>query len=156
MSQSVSEQERKNNLIVKTDVDIIFSESLLGYLENAVTVGNGVVSLCANIQSDSSVNLYTRRWHRVVKRIGGRGACFAMNMEDWCALNGYDERIEGWGADDDEMWKRACSKINMIESTEYPLFHVNHPVRKGSETFPIKSKENLEYSGWNSEYWGTL
>jgi hypothetical protein len=154
LSKNLSAEERKSQLIIKTDVDIVFSDKLIDYLEDAVTVGNGVVSLCANIQNESNVASHSKRWHKTIKRIDGRGACFAMILEDWYTLHGYDERIEGWGADDDEMWKRANLKLNMLESNEYPLFHINHAVRKGSASFPIKSAENLSCSDWNSEHWG--
>jgi hypothetical protein len=143
------------DIIVKTDVDIVFSVEILRLIESYVEPARGMVGICANIRSADFAP--KTDWNRVSKRHRGRGACFAMHRDDWFKLRGYNERITGWGADDNDMWDRASRTISMVESREQPIYHVAHPERKNSPEFPNWGKKNLKISRKgcsNPENWG--
>ena len=148
----------EEDIIIKTDPDIKFSRNVLDFVKSSVKYKNGLVCICANKakveQAQDNV------WKNSVKRTKGRGACFAMTKKDWYDLNGYDERLDGWGGDDEELWRRASKKINMKQDWTYPLYHINHPNRKGvKEFFPINSKKNMSIAkknDWKSDSWGIV
>jgi len=128
------------NVVVKTDVDIVFSLELIQYLWTFVSPGTGVVAKCSNIDLD---RLGTVEWCNTQIRSAGRGACFALFRSDWERLYGYDERFIGWGGDDDDMYRRASRALKMIQTAQYPLWHINHPKRI-DDRFPNCGKMNLE------------
>jgi hypothetical protein len=144
-----------NGIIIKTDPDIVFSEELVQRLIAEVKPGLGIVSMCSEIGKFESISKV--QWSRAKILRNGRGGCFAMSKHDWVSMNGYDERIKGWGADDEEMWRRAMRNIKMIQTQEHPLYHIKHPVRKDNKFFPKLSKRNLAFCktlDWKSETWG--
>jgi hypothetical protein len=143
------------DIVVKTDVDIIFTAEILRLIGSYVRPGRGMVGICANIKKPE--HAAAADWGRISKRHRGRGACFAMCREDWEALRGYNENITGWGADDNDMWLRASSRFDMVESRDQPVFHVAHPNRKNAEMFPNCGSKNLKISRKgcsNPENWG--
>lgn len=146
-----------NDIIIKTDPDIKFSRGILDYIKFYVKPQKGYIGICAN--KAKVEHALDKVWATSAKRKAGRGACFAMTKKDWHDLNGYDERLEGWGADDNEMWRRASSRINIVQDWTYPLYHINHANRKGVlEYFPQNSKKNVKISrniDWKNENWGT-
>ena len=147
----------EEGIVVKTDVDILFSSELLEQIKEKVNDGQGLIAICVDIDKPE----YATRldWNRLPKtsRREGRGACFAMTRHDWFRLKGYDERITGWGADDEEMWRRASKVINMIQTDRFPIYHIRHNERKGLSHFPVRSEQNLKFAekqDWNMENWG--
>jgi len=146
----------EKEIIIKTDPDIVFSKEVLNHISKNLTIGSGMVCICANIANPELVEFST--WSNMAKRRGGRGACFAMTKADWFKLNGYDERIEGWGGDDDEMFHRASKQVKITQDDEYPLFHVNHPERKNKfSNFPYNfyvNREIIKLLDWSSPNWG--
>ena len=149
---------RGDGIIVKTDIDIEFSLALIEQIRSIVKPGYGVIGICANIsQPIMNEGSRVRCWPKSNKRRKGRGACFAMAREDWYTLNGYNERIKGWGADDWDMMTRAFKAIKMKESVECPIYHIKHPNRKATKKFPERNKSNAMLSRkmrWSYEEWG--
>jgi len=144
-----------NEIIIKTDPDIVFSDLVLKHIADRVKMNKGMVCICANIDE---MHLATApKWSSMTKRMTGKGACFVMTKADWFSMHGYDERIEGWGGDDDEMFYRASQRISMSEDASSPLFHVNHPQRKNVQAnFPRRSPINrtmIKSNNWSSERW---
>lgn len=145
------------DIIIKTDPDIIFSGEVLDQATQLLSNDDnmGMIGICANVRAPSKTTAVN--WRKLSKRRRGRGALFALRKDHWFELNGYNENIDGWGGDDEEMWRRASNLVTMSELCEYPLLHVNHPLRKDrSEFFPVKSSRNLRIAkkGWQSEDWG--
>ena len=141
--------------IIKTDPDIMFSDEVLKHVSRNVKIGHGMICICSNVANVELVK--NTRWKAAVKRKGGKGACFAMTKRDWADLNGYDERIEGWGGDDEEMHRRAIRKVKINLNWLHPLYHINHPQRKNSGNFPVRSVENSGHmikNDWSSDNWG--
>jgi hypothetical protein len=147
-------QVSHEGLVIKSDPDIFFSKAVLKHVVDSVSKGNGMVCHCSNIDSVESA-VKDSNWVRRTKRHRGRGACFAMMKSDWESLCGYNEKIWGWGGDDNDMWTRATRKIKMVENSEFPLYHINHEKRKGSEFFPTRGNSNLKVGSWNNPNWGS-
>lgn len=142
---------RDSHIVMKTDPDIEFSHEAINHIRHKVKPGQGLVSICANDTIEHSVP-----WSDMKKRRSGLGASFAMTKLDWFNLCGYDERIEGWGGDDDEMFKRASKNITMEVSEKHPIYHINHPCRQ-SGNFVKNSYTNMKYirsCDWNDPNWG--
>jgi hypothetical protein len=146
-----------DSIVIKTDIDIIFSESVIDHLRRSVVSGSGTICLCHHIADPRVIHQKSTKWNMHKKDSEGRGACFAMVQRDWEYLNGYDERIRGWGGDDTEMWMRAKKHMYVKTSKQHPLFHVKHPPRTVKGYFPHRSGENMEIANkgdWKSEHWG--
>ena len=149
-----------DSIIVKTDTDVIFSKRSLNKLREEVQPGSGLVQLCADVEQVNGMVSCNKPWEAMFKRQEGFGACLAMHAGDWNSLNGYDERIVGWGCDDWEMFLRASKKIKMKISSQCPVYHVAHEMRRGSAGFPMMSEENKHHvercnADWKSDVWGT-
>ena len=128
------------DIVIKTDVDIVFSANIIEYVRLNVCPGAAVICKCRNIDID---DLDTTEWDGTEIRQAGRGACFAMHVNDWHELKGYDERFRGYGGDDDDLFRRARDLCAVVQSSEYELYHVNHPSRI-SPAFPNCGKSNME------------
>lgn len=141
-------------IVAKTDIDIIWSKELIQRLREVIVAGEtGYIGICANIGKPEGAKNY----EKLTKRLRGRGACFALHIDDWHAICGYDERIQGWGGDDEDCWRRARTHVKMVEEWKCPLYHMRHAIRAGRETFPILSKRNMKISGkrnWSNQEWG--
>lgn len=149
-----------NCIIVKTDIDIIFSIPSIRLLKTKVTNGNGLVSLCSDIDSQNRIKSLNNRWVSLPKDPEAKGACFALTKHDWHLLKGYDERIEGWGGDDNEMWMRASKRLRMSVNSSAPVYHIRHRTRLTSgknSYFSRNSDKNMTVTkrlDWKSNSWG--
>lgn len=141
-------------IIAKTDIDIIWSADLIHRVREVVDPGKvGYIGICADIGGPEDAKNYAK----LRKRRRGRGACLTLHYWDWQFICGYDERIQGWGGDDEDCWRRACHHVKMVEEWACPLYHIRHPQRKGSDDFPILSSRNLRIArknNWNNRDWG--
>ena len=155
-------QNTPNRIIIKTDIDIVFTNSVLNYVLYNVNNNIGMVALPAYIERNFDINTLENPgyWNRQRKVTDARGACFALTREDWFNLNGYDERIEGWGGDDTEMWFRANKKLKFMKvTTHHPIYHIEHPIRINQNGFIFNSGRNVEIGknmDWKSERWGMI
>lgn len=149
--------KRAEGIVIKTDLDIIFSEQIIKHIKRVVKNNYAFIGLCANIDNLSEIN--DKDWQHFEKRFWGWGACFAMTRHDWGMLHGYNEKIWGWGDDDHEMVARLRDKLGLSLCSYYPLFHMNHKIRKSSEPnsfFPIRKDENSQLisTDWYEDEWG--
>jgi len=148
-------------VIAKTDIDIVFSLQLIEHIWGHVVAGTGVIGTCANVDLPTGADLGNLDWATMPKRVQGRGACFAMHRRDWDQLRGYDERFLGFGADDDDLSRRAHQMIYVVQTMAHKLLHINHP-RRIDARFPNCGRKNLqiveERGPWHeqpeSENWG--
>ena len=145
------------DVVVKGDIDIVYSAEVLQAVLSTVTMATGFVGICANVQMPRFCR--PRSWKQAEKRRTGMGACFALHRTSWSTLCGYNERIFGWGADDNDMYQRAKVMFHVVVSDEHPLWHVNHPERKSpvpGAFFEFRSAKNLSESRqpWYDIAWG--
>ncbi len=53
-----------------------------------------------------------------------------MTVADWLRVGGWDDRLTGWGSEDDVLaMRRYQAGIVTFKVTDYPLIHVDHPPR---------------------------
>ena len=149
-----------HHIIIKTDIDILFSNSILNHIIRTVDDDYGLVCLSSSIPSWNNIELNNMSfWKRKPKDPEGKGACFALTRNDWFKLKGYDERLEGWGGDDTEMWQRSKKRLRNIKTDAmFPLYHVKHPRRINTTDFIFNSERNMKVCAkldWNNNNWGT-
>jgi len=152
--------EGMNRIIIKSDIDIIFTRQVINFVMYNVISDMGIVALPAYIERNFNLNQLDdpSYWCRYKKNTEAKGACFALTKNDWFKLNGYDERIEGWGGDDTEIWLRSNKKLkNMKVTTLHPIYHIEHPIRIGQNNFLYNSDKNMQIStklDWQNKKWG--
>jgi hypothetical protein len=103
--------------ILKCDPDIIFD----GALETMLTTpaaGRYVVAKFHNVRS------YAERQRPYRDEMATDG-CISMTAHAWQAIQGYDERMYGWGFEDTEVCQRA--KESGMQQTNAWVLHVDHP-----------------------------
>ena len=142
-------------IIVKTDLDIAFSCQLVENIPLLVKPGVGLCCVCSQIEQPATADTIGWKSQRLFRC--GNGACVALCREDWAKTCGYDERLSGWGGEDNEFVVRAGRTTIVAVSNEFPLYHVTHPLRKGTREFPDKGRYNRRDSlkhDWNNPAWG--
>ena len=66
-----------------------------------------------------------------------------MTSADWLKTGGWDERLTGYGGEDDALViRREEAGIETTVTRDFPLMHVNHPARDSRTT--ESRLENLE------------
>jgi len=146
-----------NAIIIKSDIDILFSSNSLKNIKENVKPNHGLVSLCSHISENQISTLQTIDWASLEKDKGGKGAAFAMTVSDWIRLYGYNENLKGWGHDDTDLWHRAIKHLSVKIESKHPIFHIKHTPRK-NDKFPNKAHDNEQImkSGvvWDDKEWG--
>ena len=149
--------KRAEGIVIKTDLDIIFSNPVIQHISKVVRNSYAFIGICSNI--DNLIEVQEESWESLPKRFWGWGACFAMTRDDWGEFRGYNEKIWGWGDDDIEIAQRVQSKSCLSICSYYPLFHMNHKSRKSTDSssfYPIRKEENSQLisTEWNEQEWG--
>lgn len=134
------------DIIVKTDIDIIFSDETIEKILAEVNEGNGVICHSAHVPAYEDAVKAMPFWPSKYKiQTTGLGACFAMHRTCWEKLEGYNEQLEGWGYEDIDLYHRAGEVCKITRSNETAVYHVRHDGRQG-KFFPWKLKLNKEIS----------
>ena len=144
-----------NAIVVKTDVDIVFSLATLELVKKTVTPSRGLLCFCANIHSPQEISDTT--WKSLEKRWSGVGACVALHMDTWLALRGENENLTGWGAEDFDILRRATELIPVTQSEKTPLYHLFHERRNVTRRFPDNNHGNFRSAyehPWDNPNWG--
>jgi len=136
-------------IIICTDIDMIVPPGLLEYTARVVRPGTALWSACRKFNLDDLVDIYNiqneqwKNWTDLPCSKTGKGSWVAMDRKDWNRIGGWDERLFGWGGEDDALQlRRKGMKIKTIESIQYPLMHVNHEQRNRWGEF--RGKANLQ------------
>jgi len=146
------------DLIIKTDVDIVFSKEVIKSIIDTVVDGKGITYCCSNINDIRIIDNVS--WESMKKRKGGYGACFAMTKVDWFRLKGYNENLIGLGGEDTDLFERASHLITIIKTSKYPLYHLKHESRittgEGSfwEKRSVKNIKIARDNLWDNNQWG--
>jgi hypothetical protein len=151
-----------DDIIVKTDIDIVFSDKIILYLLETIKSGVGVSALYGRVRSFESISDVVNNWDVIKKHTNGNGACFALHKDDWYGLCGYNENLYGWGYDDTDMYSRARKRLKMIRTSSYPLYHIEHPRRSSNKDgafFKSNNDLNRKIANavvWNGDGWGIV
>lgn len=118
-------------VIVCTDIDMLIPRSLVSYTLAKVKPRTCLWVVSRNV---AEANIYPRQWEEWMKlplRLSGFGSWNAMLKEDWMNSGGWDERLTGWGGEDDVFKKRRTQRgIHTEVVRKFPLVHVNHEPRQ--------------------------
>jgi hypothetical protein len=74
----------------------------------------------------------------------GKGGCFFIERTLFHQLRGFDERLWGWGAEDDDMWRRLANarvQVAHLMTEGILAMHQYHDHRSG---FDHRAEENRE------------
>lgn len=150
--RKVGESSKETDIIIKTDIDIVFTQEVLDYLEESVKVCEPVIVKCGGIMAPCEMK---EDWGKVRVRHYGYGACVAATKYDWYRIHGYDERMVGYGVDDDDLKDRLNEVGRLSFVQDLRLYHLNHPPR--DETFVRNQEFNKKIwkgSTWSNSQWG--
>lgn len=148
------------DVIMKTDPDIYFSTgALLQAIESCKTPGTAFAQMVARTDIPPERLSDPAIWKTVPKSFHNYGGSFSMRKSDWEFLNGYDERLEGWGGDDIEIAVRSSKKLRARQCEFHPIYHINHPPRMDLAHFPHNNAKNITMikqggCDWKSDTWG--
>ena len=135
------------DIIIKTDIDICFSDSTIKMCLESVDESRGLVCLSAHVRSFEEAKKNEPIWPgRLPIQTTGLGACFALHKTRWETVYGYNENLNGWGFEDADMLRRAHARSHKVpRSKKTPLFHLRHSDRKG-RFFPHHLQSNQKNS----------
>jgi hypothetical protein len=141
-------QIKEESIIIKTDIDILFTSKILTQIKEKVRNGAGFAAICAQLGDPSKLGSTCAQWKNLRKIDDGFGACFALMKSDWVKLNGYNENLFGWGAEDVDMRIRASKDLFLEISDEYEIFHLQHKTRTspGNKFYFKRNIQNLALS----------
>jgi len=128
------------SIIVCTDVDCLVPPGLIDFTGENVADGRAVWVLCRDVfwpfGDDVSGPYPWEHWQTLPLRVWGTGSWVAMTTRDWFYVGGWDERLTGWGGEDDVLRvRRRQAGIQTMEVTSFPLVHVNHPPRDPDQRY---------------------
>lgn len=131
-------------VIICTDIDMLVPPSLVDYSVANIKPRTNLWVVCRDI---AEKDIYPRRWEEWLKldcRLSGFGSWNAMLAEDWIRSGGWDERLTGWGGEDDVFKKRRTERgIHTVVCDIFPLMHVSHRARQNKKEIHKGNKKAL-------------
>ena len=119
------------DIVVCTDIDILIPPNLLEYSYGTVKENYNLWVVCRNIDEKETTVMQWDKWKKLPLRMSGVGSWNAMKKDDWYKSGGFDERLLGWGGEDDVfVMRRENAGIKTIVEKNFALMHVNHPPRQ--------------------------
>jgi hypothetical protein len=105
-----------SGIICKTDIDCVFSKAALEEIASC-RAGKGVY-FCY---------MMAKRFEELDKAVRWGSTCgtMALHFSDWDKINGYDERLEGYGVEDGDGVARAM-KVLALKQSKSAVWHVSH------------------------------
>lgn len=130
-------------IIACTDIDMLIPPGLVSYSAAHVEDGTALWAVCRNIDGQDALRGDWRKWQQYPLRWTGTGSWIAMTVADWCKTGGWDERLTGWGAEDDVLAeRRKMAGIRDHVVTNFSLMHVNHAPRQKNLRARASNKES--------------
>jgi hypothetical protein len=112
-------------IVVKADVDTIFTKQVIDNIRVSVSNGNSVVYHYHNID-DSDMTCCTQNEWELRDRCKTDRICIAMYRKDWYLFRGYDDKIIDRCCDrDEEFLIKIKNKIHVKETNMFPLYRVS-------------------------------
>ena len=145
------------DIIVTTDIDMIFPPGLLNYLENYFLNNlypTNINIRCRNIKIENFLNEYKQiKWDDFLKLpIYGtsKGSLNSCTYDTYLLTGGHNEDMIGWGYEDNDFHNRIKSNnIKLIIDDNFSLLHVEHEPRSNNQKQSAinnkKRKNNINY-----------
>jgi len=152
-SRNIGIKSSKGELIICVDADMVLAPEVLEVVyEDFKKREKSVFYQMAirNIMKDGSIKLYPAGVFA--------GYFYATNRKNWFKVRGFDERMAGYGYEDEDLIIRM-KRIGVLQYG-FPLtlkiFHQYHEMSPGEETYVnrLKSLLNFSYEA-NDENWGS-
>lgn len=144
LNDGIRELLKLCKVIVCTDIDMLVPPSLVDYSMANIKPRTNLWVACRDIPEK---NIYPRRWEEWMKlpcRLSGFGSWNVMLKEDWIRSGGWDERLTGWGGEDDVFKKRRTERgIHTVVCDIFPLMHVSHRGRQNKKEIHKGNKKAL-------------
>lgn len=133
-------QNSKSKYVMTTDADMLFGQQFIRNVVKNLKKDTFVESRTMYLKSSVMKKVYNGeidfyksedkcKQGRVKKRTTC-GGCQATSLENWHSLKGYNEKMVGWGSEDQELLKRAellgLKIIWLGENNDIMLFHQEH------------------------------
>lgn len=134
-------------------------ESEYWHLAKAYNIAIQLASkpIIIKLDSDYYLDKDFFKYHKINNKIfyAGRGGpltgCVMMHKFNFLMINGYNERIINYGADDGDLYNRLSKNLNLVRyKINYDLIkHLDHTERERYEYQP----SNIKRSHSRSNYW---
>jgi len=112
--------------IICLDVDCLVPPGLIDFAAQNIRDGQAVWAVVRDIPEFDGRYSW-QQWMQAPLRHYGTGGFIGMTTADWCRVGGWDERLTGWGGEDNILKKRRQELgINTLKLTDWPLVHVAH------------------------------
>jgi len=109
-------------IIVKTDVDCVFSETLMALIEST----NQHEGIAPEYRMANDFAQTIRAPENIPAWPDTKGT-LALPAWVWRDICGYNENLEGYGIEDGDCYERATrSRIKIIRAAHAPLWHIAH------------------------------
>lgn len=129
-NQGILSMFGKCRVIICVDIDMLVPPGLVEFTLKNVQDGTALWAKCRNLEPDRADTFHWKAWMKSPVRESGTGSWVAMTAADWLKTGGWDERITGWGGEDDVLAVRRKEKgIETKTTNDFPLMHVNHADR---------------------------
>ncbi len=129
-NQGIRSMLGKCRVVVCVDVDMLIPPGLVQYALKTVEDGKALWAKCRNLELALISALHWDEWKSLPVRESGTGSWVAMTVADWLKTGGWDERLTGYGGEDDVLVTRREEQGITTEVTrDFPLMHVNHSDR---------------------------
>jgi len=143
-------------ILICTDIDMLIPPGLIEHVEDKLEKGTNLWVRCRNIDEADIEPRDWDKWLELPIRTSGMGSFNAMYAEDWIKSGGWDERLIGWGGEDDVFkLRREQAGIKTVICDSFPLMHVNHPPRQNKGTFRGGNQEAIAL-GMSGEFYNWL
>lgn len=165
IARNMGIQRAMGKIVVTVDSDLIFEPNVLstiveqhGKLENPFVVST-VCNIYENVRL-KKIRLpedYVK--FRNCRQRPGRGGVMSAPRDWWHKVRGFDERMKGWGAEDDDMWARAgrdkrdLLDIQSLKLPNIKVYHQWHPIPFLIRTKQISKEKYKELWRMNKNIW---
>jgi predicted glycosyltransferase involved in capsule biosynthesis len=171
LARNVGARKTEGNIIGFVDADLVLDPRIIGKIWELIPRFSKAA--CVNVyrMSQPPNNPIYKQLDRInwkhnlrTGRVdhAGKGGCFFIDRRLFYKLRGYDERLYGWGWEDDDFYRRLDrSKERVINLTSFGIFAM-HQFHEHKPDFRHRYEKNRDISlrdckiARNPDGWGGL
>jgi len=165
IARNIGIRRATGKIVVTVDSDLIFEPNVLSTIvgQHEKLENPFVISTVCNIYENVSLkNIHLPNDYikfRNCRQRPGKGGVMSAPRDWWHKVRGFDERMRGWGAEDDDMWTRAGRDerdLLNIQSLKLPnirVYHQWHPIPFLIRTKQMSKEKYKELWRINKNIW---